>query len=281
MLFGVKKKDGVSNVIASIMILGIMTSLMGMVFTTYIPAMAESIQYEHQRSITQDLVVFKNTLDTLVVRNDLEVSMSTSMVLGNEGGPLMSVGHNSGTLSLYPENNPSEIVDIDVPISIYSRGRGTVIFETSYDRIRNKVLHLEHDGIIIDQEGKAVMKVEPNTFLRKTGSTIKFSYTSMSYVGEAVSITGTRIVSVSSTLISTQRNTYYQTANNDLDDVELNFTTSFPSIWALYFTELAESGGLDAVDFDVKSGSDWCSIEVYDVSQLTTVSAVIEVGFKE
>ncbi len=281
MKFGVQKKDGVSNVVASIMILGIMTSLMGMVFTTYVPAMAESVQYEHQTKVTEDFIVFKNQVDVLIVRNDLEVSLSSTMTLGDKGGPVMSVGQNSGSLAFYPAESPSSIYNATPPNENFARGTGTVTFETQYDRIANKNFYFQHDAIIIEQEGKAVMKVAPNIFLKKSNGEISFSYTTISFGGEALSVSGTKTVSTTTTLVSTQKNVYYHGGNNGIDDVELNFTTQFENIWVMYFTDLADDADLAAGDFEVKSGTGWCALRVNDVDKLTTNSAVIEVSMSD
>lgn len=278
---GVKRIDGVSNVVASIMVLGIMTSLLGMVFATYVPAMAESTQYEHSTKITEDFIVFKNQVDVLIVRNDLEVSMASTLTLGDKGGPVMAVGHNSGSLSFYPDDSPSSIYNATKPSENYARGRGTLVFQSNYDRIANKDFYFEHDALIIEQEGNSVMKVSPNIFLKKSGSNIILSYTTTSFTGEAVSLSGTKTVSITSTLISSQRNTYYYGGNNGIRDVELNLTTRFVDIWVLYFEDLVEARELDAADYDIKSGSNWVSLVVNDVYRLSSTSAVIEIGISD
>ena len=259
------------------MVLGIMTSLLGMIFTTYVPAMAESIQYDHQSMIMEDFVNFKNQIDVMVVRNDLEVSMSTTMTLGDKGGPLLSVGHNSGTFIFYPMDTPSAIRNA-TSLQDYASGRGTVIYRSNYDRIPDKDFFFEHDSIIIQQEDDAVMKVTPNIFLKKTGSNIVLSYTTLSLTGETISLSGEKTMAVTSTLISTQRNTYYHGGHNGIDDVELRLTTQFPDVWDLFFQDLVKDGELAAGDYSITTGADWASLVVNDVHRLTSTSAVIEIN---
>jgi hypothetical protein len=278
---GMIKIDGVSNVVASIMVLGIMTSLLGMIFTTYVPAMAESTQYDHSTQITEDFINFKNQVDVLIVRNDLRVSMATTTTLGDKGGPVMAVGHNSGTLSFYPDDPTSAIFNASDPTEDYARGRGTLVYRSSYDRIADKDLYFEHDAIIIEQEGNSVMKVSPNIFLKKSGSNIVLSYTTTSFAGEAVSLSGTKTVSVTSTLISSQRNTYYYGGSNGIEHVELKLTTKFVDLWVLYFQDLVEAGELTVGDYTITSGADWASLVVNDVYRLTSTSAVIEIGISD
>jgi len=281
MKFGIKKKDGVSNVVASIMVLGIMTSLLGMIFTTYVPAMAESIQYEHQTQITADFVNFKNQIDTQIVRNDLEVSMSTTMTLGDQGGPVMSVGQNTGRLNFYPEDTPSSMYNATNVNDNYTRGRGSVIFATNYDRIADKIFYFEHDAVIMEQEGKAVMKVAPNIFLKNDSGNIRMSYTTIQFSGDAKSIGGTKTVPVTSMLISTQKNTYYHGGNNGIDDVELNLTTEFVDVWNLYLYKLLKDSDIGSDDSLVKTGDGWISLVLYDVQRLTTTAAIIDVEISD
>lgn len=278
-----KKKDGVSNVVASIMVLGIMTSILGMIFTTYIPAMAESIQYEHQVQVSEDFIELKNHIDVLIVRKDVGVTMSTSFSLGDQGGPVMSVGHSSGGLTFNPD--VSEVVIEEtaaVPANIFEKGRGEIVYFSGYDRIPNKDYHFEHDAIIIEQEGTAVMKVEPNIFLMKdvTGD-VHLSYASISFSGESISINGYKAVTVTTTLVSHQQTTYVQGGTTGIDDVSIEITTSYPGVWEDFFRTKAFKGGLTegaGNDFTITTTATSVTLNLESLDRMVSTSAVIEVA---
>lgn len=281
MIRAMRQRSAVSNVVASIMILGIMTSILGMIFTTYIPAWAQTVQYNHLSLVSRNFIDLKSNIDVQIVRDDVGVSMSTPISLGDDGGPVMGVGKNSGFLTFTGENLPSKLLNTTKTTESYGNGRGLVTYESNNDRIDNKKYCFEHDAIIIEQGTLSTMKVEPNLFLTKTGSNIYFSYTAITFTGESSSMSGTKSVIATTTLISTQTMVYYHGGVNGITDVSLNLTTQHVEVWNLYFNDLCQNrtGLIRNTDYVLTSGTNWIQLDIKGVYSLTATSAVVEMRF--
>jgi hypothetical protein len=279
MIYKMRKRSAVSNVVASIMILGIMTSILGMIFTTYIPAWAQSIQYNHLSLVSRNFIDLKSNIDVQIVRDDVGVTMSSTISLGDDGGPVMGVGRNSGSLTFSSDNMPSSVFNKTKSTESYGKGRGMVMYASNNDRVDNKEYIFEHDAIIIEQGGLSTMKVEPNIYLTNTSGNIYLSYTATTFTGESASLSGTKSVVVSTTLISTQTIVYYNGGANGIKHVSLNLTTSHVEVWDLYFQDLCERSGLGALDYKITSGTNWIRLDIDDVYSLTATSAVVELRF--
>jgi hypothetical protein len=274
-----RQKTAVSNVVASIMILGIMTSILGMIFTTYIPAWAQSIQYNHLSMVSRNFIDLKSNIDVQIVRDDVGVSMSSTITLGDDGGPVMGVGRNSGTLTFSSDNMPSDVFNATAASQSFGKGRGMISYASNNDRVDNKKYIYEHDAIIIEQGGLSTMKVEPNIYLTNSSGNIYLSYTTATFTGESASVSGTRSVVVITTMISTQTIVYYSGGANGIRHISLNLTTQYVEVWDLYFDALCERSGLGPLDHTITTGTNWIRMDIYDVYSLTATSAVVEVKF--
>ena len=282
-------RKGVSNVIASIMILGIMTSILGMIFTTYVPAMAASIQYAHMSQVNRDLLDLKSNIDVQIVRGDVGVTMSSVITLGDSGGPFLGVGSNTGGLTFSSANTPANMYNRTTPTESYAQGSGMISYNSNNDRIVNKNYFFEHDAMIVEQGNKdtAVMAIKPNIYLSKSGSNIDLSYTAISLVGDSVSRSGTQTIGVTSTLISTQTLNYYYGQRNGIKDVSLNLSTTHTDVWFHYFNDTlcnkTRTGLVKNTDFKITIdiNSNWIRLDIYKVYSLMATSAIVQLDFKD
>lgn len=97
--------------VSLIMIAGIVISLMGMVFATYLPAWGKDIEVQTLNSVMDSFMDYKSGLDTLAVNGEPGTSSTTKITLGSNGGPVFGFGRMTGSIELNDNGGIVEIYD--------------------------------------------------------------------------------------------------------------------------------------------------------------------------
>ena len=85
-----RNKGAVSNIVSSIMMLGIVMTILGMVLTVYVPIWAKGLEAQHMEDVANSFADLKSTIDSQVAQGDIGTKFSTRIQLGTEGGPLLA-----------------------------------------------------------------------------------------------------------------------------------------------------------------------------------------------
>ncbi len=279
--FRTKREDqGVSNVVATIMLLAIFMSLLGMIMSTYLPAWARTNEATHMLDAADSFLMLKSNIDTQILRSEVDTTMTTTMTLGARGGPLFGVGRSSGSLMMedFASNN-----SMYNSTELMMRGKGAINFTTNNYYLDNQRFHYEHGGVILEQGENSVMKFAPNIHIRKNNNDIVFSATLITLRANGVDrAQGTSTVAIRTTLLTKEGMTYLnQTVG--LQDAKLRIYTAFTATWTQYFTETCQAGGLAAGDFTVteNAAGNWVEILVRDCTKTAIRQAVVEVEFEK
>ena len=88
----VKNEEGVSNIVTSIMMLGVLMSIFGMIMSVYMPVLAKGTEINHMDEVSDVFIDLKGTIDRQIISNQVGSTLSTRIKLGNEGGQLLGVG---------------------------------------------------------------------------------------------------------------------------------------------------------------------------------------------
>ncbi len=251
--------SGVSNVVSLVLIAGIIISLMGMVFTTYLPAWGKDIEAQTLNSVMDSFMDLKSGVDTLAVSGDPGTSLTTKMTLGSNGGPMFGFGRCTGSLDLRMDDGLLEISDVTGGGNIiYAQSRGNVVYTSSNTYVEEQIIALEAGAIIRDQSGLPVLKGQPNMVINREPNTEDTTLYLMliTLEGETRSDSGTGSYMIKTTLLSEQT-TYYpmgaRDVNNvitDRSDIRLTITTDYPTLWTDVFTDMAVEEGFIAEDGD-------------------------------
>ncbi len=247
-------RTGVSNVVSLILIVAIVISLMGMVFTTYLPAWGKDIEAQTLNSVMDSFMDLKSGVDTLAVAGDPGTSLTTKMTLGSNGGPMFGFGRCTGSLDLRMDDGLLEVSDVTNPVLpiIYAQSRGNVVYTSSNTYVEEQIIALEAGAIIRDQSGLPVLKGQPNLVVNRDPNTEETTIYVMliTLEGETRSDSGTGSYMIKTTLLSEQT-TYYPMGSRDTDntiltrsDIQLTITTEYASLWADVFTDMAVEEGL-------------------------------------
>lgn len=249
-----ERNSGVSNVVSLIMIAGIVISLMGMIFSTYLPAWGKDIEVQTLNGVMDSYMDLKTGFDTLSLNGEPGTTSTTKITLGSNGGPIFGFGRMTGSIEL---RNDLGIVEVyDQTGTIYSQGRGALTYSSNTINVEDQDISLEAGAIIRQQAGGSpVLKGRPNMVLRTdpdTGETTLYIMI-MTIEGNEQSFSGTGSYLATTTLLSSQSTDY----NIDPADViSIDITTQYGVLWTDLINTMASENSIPPADYSVTSGTD-------------------------
>jgi hypothetical protein len=236
-------KDGVSNIVTSIMMLGIVMTILGMILTVYVPMWARSNEIGHLDDVNDAFVDLKITIDNQVMTNDMGSKYSTRIKLGAGGGPVLGIGRSAGGLDFDSGRATIIVYQSEDTLNIYGEGGGNLVFESNNNYYVDQDFILENGAIIVKQGDSAVMKAEPALYVQKDPVTnlTSLELTTISMVGNHKSIGGNddRIVD---TILTSDMNTphefnWYENNMSSGQNITIRFNTMYPDLWLEYFND--------------------------------------------
>lgn len=254
-LIGRERESGVSNVVSMIMIAGIVISLMGMVFATYLPAWGKDIEVQTLNSVMDSFMDFKSGLDTLAVNGESGTSSTTKITLGSNGGPVFGFGRMTGSIELDDDGGIVEIYNQFG--TVYSQGRGALKYSSRTINVEDQDITLEGGAIIREQAGGSpVLKGRPNMVIRtdpETGdTTLFFMVITIEGVGQSFSGTGSYL---STTTLLSAQSTDYDISPATI--VSIDITTDYSSLWTGMIDSMAAENSLTSpADYSITTGTD-------------------------
>jgi hypothetical protein len=306
----VRNEEGVSNIVTSIMMLGVLMSIFGMVMSVYMPVLAKGTEINHMERVGDAFIDLKGNIDRQIISNQIDSTLSTRIKLGNEGGQFLGVGRTDGRLNFEPHYSPGIIYNTDSqldadgnPLDIYGTNRGSITYTSNNVYYLDQEYIYENGAVIIDQKGRSVMRVKPTFEASKnniTGTTT-VTMTLISLDGTSTQLGGADSHTIRTTLqVGTESRLPFQWGNGSLpwsgENVTYEITTEYPELWVEYFGSVLNETGSNLVwDSDMEGplgGNFYISLEpstdplfddftvvkltIRDVNELDIVQAVIE-----
>jgi len=306
----VNDDKGVSNIVTSIMMLGVLMSIMGMVMSVYMPVLAKGTEINHMEEVNDSFIDLKGTIDRQIISNQVGSTLSTRVALGEEGGQFLGVGRTDGDLDFEPYHSPGIIYNTDSqldasgrPLDIFGTNRGSISYTSNNVYYLDQTLVYENGALIIDQKGRAVMRVKPTFEASKnniTGTT-SITMTLISLDGSSTQLSGIESHTIMTTLqVGTEARLPFQWGNGSIpwsgENVTYEMTTMYPDIWKEYFLSVLNETGSNLV-MDPDAGGPLTgdfyitldeptnpllddftvvSLTIKDVNELDIVQAVLE-----
>lgn len=272
----IRDTSGVSNIVSIIMLAGIITSLLGMIFTTYLPAFGKDIEAQKLNDSMISFMDMKSAVDILAVRGDEGTTMSSTITLGSVGGPVFGFGRCSGSFRLDTQGGSVEVVDQTG--YTYGRGRGTINYNSRNTYVDEQVITLEGGAIIREQLGQSVVKGAPNMVLTReetSGDVVLYLLLS-TLEGDDQSYSGSGTYMISMTLLSEELYSYTITAGTTLT---LTVETDYNTLWEDIFVHMMNDEGVPAGDYSTDTSVvGEFSIDIDNVDQLEIRTSVFKLA---
>lgn len=242
-------KDAVSNVVTSIMMLGILLTILAMIFTVYIPIWAKTGEANHMEDIESSFLDLKGTIDQQITDNDgVGSSFNTGFKLGAEGGAILGIGRTTGELEYRTDEFSLIVSNSDDLENIYGRAYGSIRFKSDNVYYTNQKFIYENSAVIIEQEGKSAMRADPHFNIRydEISNKTSIDLTLIQLTGTSDGISGTDEYSVKSELVQSigKSNVLTWTESKGFQygqNLTFNITTQNGPIWKSYFESKLES----------------------------------------
>jgi len=266
---------GVSNVVSLVMIAGILISLMGMVFSTYLPAWGKDVEAQMLYDVMDSFMDLKSSVDQLSVRGDPGTSMATKITLGSGGGPVFGFGRCTGALQIDEVKGSLFLSDSDG--NLYGNSRGSVSFSSYTTYVSEQSIYYEGGMLIREQGGTSILKGPPNIILDddlNTGDRVLYVLLA-TIEGDLRSYSGSETYMISMTLLSEVTSSYDISAASAVVDV----ITDHNATWQDHFTEMCQVQGVPLSDLDLSTyqdgdGNDVLRMSLDGIDRLEVKSAV-------
>lgn len=278
--------SGVSNVVSLIMIAGIVISLLGMIFATYLPAWGKDNEAQTLESTMGSFMDLKSGMDTLAVGGDEGTSLTTSIALGSEGGPMFGFGRMTGSIRVDSAAGKMQVTDGTG--TNMGQSRGVVSYRSNNVNVDDQEITLEGGALLRDQAGASVLKGHPNLLINRyqnTGETVMFIHMP-TVEGSGQSFAGTSTYLISTTLVSVETTEY--TMGTGTETI-FRITSEHFNIWNTHIRSmvlgegLVESDGVSDNDFSTATGvdidgNDYFELTLYDLDKVQIKTSVFQVN---
>lgn len=281
---------GVSNIVTSIMMMGIVFTILGMVLTVYVPIWAKSLESQHMDEVNNSFTDLKSTVDSQIAQDDVGTKMTTRVTLGTEGGPLLGLGQSTGSLQFHPQHSLLSVYNSNDSFEKYGTGRGRITFQANNFYFPDQDYIFENGAVILNQMGNSLMKVEPNFYVNNVSGNTEITLVLITLQGDLENVGGIKSQSIQTTLLSNNKDTVYWGTGSDPGsgkNITLAINTSYPDVWWEYFDDLMKNhSGLDSNEYildeprQIGAARDnlWMvELVVLDVNKFITTIAYMEV----
>jgi len=276
--------SAISGAVTAVMLLLIISSVLSIVVSMYVPVWGEADEANHLRTSLEQFYGLRENIDAQVLR-DSPVTASTKVTLGLEPSALMGFSKTTGKIVANPFNGTCSIYNSTDSSDIYARCRGNITF-TSQNSYQPQLSYIyELGAILVAGPGGsgAAMRAPPHFGVSKVGSNLTVSMLFVSLAGDFQSTVGTDNVIVESKRVSSDHN-IYEGADWDLGkDLSVNITTPYPAAWAKYFNDSLgrpSTGLTNGTDYAWTTGTGWVRLDLKKVKQLDIAVAFIDIRIK-
>jgi hypothetical protein len=275
---------GVSGAVTAVMLLLIITSVVSIVMTFFVPIWGEADESQHMRQALEQFYAMRENVDAQILQPS-PIMASSKITLGNEPNALLGMYRTAGRLAANPFNGSLSVYNTTDQTDLFALSRGNVTFTSQNAYIPQRSYIFEQGAVLVaNPRGEAAMRVPPHFAASKdaTGDlSLKMLFVSVG--GDFSSFAGTENVIVESNLLTRDENVY-EGAEWELGrDISINLTTPYIGAWASYFNEtLTEplTNLTAGADFNMTTGAGWVRLDLNNVKRMDLGIAVVEMKIK-
>jgi hypothetical protein len=237
------ENEGVSNIVTSIMMLGIFLTILAMIFTIYIPLWAKTGESNHMEDVESSFLELKSTIDKQITDDEgVGSTYSTRIKLGAEGGVVLGIGRTTGNLDFEPGDYSFTVINSDDPLNIYGNSYGTIRFVSENIYYTDQYFTYENGAVIVEQDNKAALRAEPHFNIEYdiNSNRTKIDTSLIMLNGNPDGLSGTNYHTISTKLVQSvgKSNILTWTEDNGFSfgqNITFNMTTQFGQLWYDFF----------------------------------------------
>ena len=246
--------EGVSGVVAASLGVVLISVLLAMVVTFWVPAWGYDNELAHSREVLNSFGQFKNAIELQSLSADTNQTVTTTFPLGVGAVPLFG-SESPGALSFqYLDADKvrfrANLTDGLGQVNLSAAGSlEYYIFNRYYVP---QTMAYESGAVVIDQGGVSIMRLPPSLKIVNGSQGVELTVSLVSLEGTPRVVTG-----VDSHVVTTQLTVTYthQFTWSPLNNVTLNVTSSFNEAWGKLFNDTANRSGLDPSRYNVSQAA--------------------------
>lgn len=240
----------VSGVVAASLGVVLISVLLGMVVTFWVPAWGYDSEVSHSREMVNAFAQFKNALELQTLSGNVNQTLTATFPLGVGAVPLFGA-ETAGQLSYqYLESGRvrfrANLTDTTGQVNFSAAGSLEYTMPNRYF-VRQEFAYETGAVIVAQSDGQAMRLTPPFRFVNGTQG-LEVFVTLFSLDGPQAVVTGVESHTVSSKLNVAQTFTYSWAPNST---VSLNVSTSFVDAWARYFADAMGSSAVNASLYNI------------------------------
>jgi hypothetical protein len=243
----IKPDDGLVGIIVTILIIGLIIVVTGIIQLVYVPQWLEQKEADHMHIVSYQFTQLKHSLDILSVVEQKN-AISTYITLGMTDIPIIGNGRTYDSLEILSDTCG---VEISNETDLYSFSLGVIKYSSGNSYFVDQSYIYEAGALILSQSNASMLNGQP--FLSVS------NYTNVSFTIINISgLEGKKFAGGYGTysLYMEYLNSTFYTIDNFRF---INITTNYQNAWRLFFnnTNLRFSG----LTYEIKDTSDGISIE--------------------
>jgi hypothetical protein len=274
-----RSESGVSTAVAAALLIGIAVIFMTTVEIKYMPVWKEDAEYAHMSDVWHDMSRFKSNVDIMTA--GLEINPNARIVLNSPiqvGGseiPFIRSTTTGGSLAINNDiSGMFVVINTDNSSVYWPSGRslyytGTVFYRPSNLNYVNEVYCYENGALIVSQDDRSVMKLDPGIVMERGTNAVNLSIRGVYLDGPRGVLSSNTVEDIRLTSESFTRlypDIYYNDSYYNITSVNVTIYTDNKEAWKDYFNDSASDINLhEGMDYNLYEGMDYdLNSSVYD-----------------
>ena len=229
-------ENAVAGIVVSILIVGLVLSVIYVVQLVYIPNWMAEKEAEHIDGVADQFSLMKFAIDTQSL-TEKDIPVSTSITLGSKELPFLSSNRAFGFLRIDTE---SCSLDITNDSSTFSHILGCIKYSSKNAYFLDRSYSYEAGAIISSQSKGSIISVIPYFYAdydNVSELNITFKTVKLTPIGEKTSVSGFGTYPVQTQYFSHEDLIIPQVS-------KINITTLYPTAWRLFLNTTLKNNGL-------------------------------------
>jgi hypothetical protein len=219
----IKPDDGLVGIIVTILIIGLIIVVTGIIQSVYLPQWLEQKEADHMHEVSYQFAQLKQSLDILSIIEQKN-AISIYLTLGTSDIPIFGTGRTYDYLNILSDNC---IIEVSNDTDLYSFSLGSVIYSSKNSYFVDQSFIYEAGALILSQSGASILNGKP-FFSVDDYSNVSFTFINISGLEGKKFAGGYGTYSL-----------YMEYLNSISYTVGsfsfINITTNFPNAWRVIF----------------------------------------------